>query len=49
MRTPKTQMPLKLDPKLVERFRAKCRETGRTQTGTVKLLIQKWLDGKVNI
>jgi len=49
MRTPKTQMPLKLDPKLVEAFRAKCRDEGRTQTGTAKLLFQKWLDGKIRL
>jgi len=49
MLTPKVQMPLKLDPKLVERFKAKCRDGGRTQTGTVRVLIQKWLDGKVRI
>jgi len=49
MRTPKTQLPLKLDPKLVEKFRARCREDGRTMTGTIKVLIKKWLDGSIDI
>lgn len=49
MRAPKTQLPLKLEPDLVDRFKVKCRNEGRTQTGTVRLLIQKWLAGKVKL
>jgi hypothetical protein len=47
--TTKVQFPMRVDEKVVAKFRDKCAKERRKLGGVVEALMEAWLDGRIRI